>query len=154
MKSSKEYWVLNILESASEKTEEGGVKGRLKMQKLSVLVQEDLDDRDNMEWNTISDFRGPRQKGLSRLLMSLDELDMAELEQMRDETTLRRITKKGRDYFQSLDKFLNKMDPEFEEKRNSIEDDTISENIDKSGNELVEKEEIQDLKDNPLEEDL
>lgn len=154
MKPSKEYWVLDILETASEDTEEGGVKGRLKMQKLSALVRENIDEEDRPEWNMISDFRGPREPGLSRLLMSFDDLDLVELEQMRDETMLRRITEKGRGYFESLDRYFDKMDPDFEEEKEAIENDVISENVDKSGNELVETDEIQDLKDNTLGDDV
>lgn len=154
MKPSKEYWILDILETASDNTEEGGVKGRLKMEKLSALVREDIDEKGRPEWGMIADFRGPRDPGLSRLLMSFDDLDLVELEQMRDETLLRRITAKGRSYFASLDRFFNKIDPDFEEEKERIESDVIDENVDKSGNELVELDEIKELKNNTLGDDL
>lgn len=154
MKPPKEYWALDILETASEETEEGGVKGRLKMQKLSVLVRENMDEEERPEWDMISDFRGPRDPGLTRLLRSFDDLDMVELEEMRDETLLRRITEKGRGYFESLDRFFDKMNPDFKGEREEAEDEALAEHIDKSGNELVETEEVQDLKDNTLGEDV
>lgn len=154
MKPPKEYWALHILETASEETEEGGVKGRLKMQKLSALVRENMDEEERPEWNMISDFRGPRDPGLTRLLRSFDGLDIVELEEMRDETLLRRITEKGRGYFESLDRFFDKMNPDFEEEREEVEDEVLAEHIDKSGNELVETEEVQDLKDNTLGDDV
>lgn len=154
MKPPKEYWALDILETASEETEEGGVKGRLKMQKLSALVRENMDEEERPEWDMISDFRGPRDPGLTRLLRSFDDLDMVELEEMRDETLLRRITEKGRGYFESLDRFFDKMNPDFEEEREEVEDEALAEHIGKSGNELVETEEVQDLKDNTLGDDV
>lgn len=154
MKPSKEYWLLDILETASEESEDDGVKGRLKMQKLSVLVQENIEEDKKPEGKMISDFRGPREKGATRLLKSFHDLDMVELEQMRDETLRRRITEKGREYFESMDQFFRKMNPGFEEEKEEIDEEVISENIDKSGEELVETEEIQDLKDNALGEEL
>lgn len=154
MKPSREYWVLDILETATEESEDEGVKGRLKMEKLSVLIRENIEEENTSDWDLISDFRGPRDKGLTRLLRSFDDLDIVELEQMRDDTLRRRITGKGREYFESMDRFFSKMNPEFEEEKEEIDEEVISENIDKSGEELVEMEEIQDLKDNELGDEL
>lgn len=150
MKPSKEYWVLDIINTASDEGEDKGVKGKLKMEKLSTLVRENIDEQERPEWSLISDFRGPRDPGLSRLLASFDDLDIVELEEMRDQTLLRRITKKGKRYFKSMDRFHKKVNPDFEEKKERVEKNAIRENIDKSGNELVETEEIQELKDNVL----
>ena len=38
----KSYWLLELLEYASENTEEEGVKGSLKMEKLNVLVRQKM----------------------------------------------------------------------------------------------------------------
>lgn len=150
MKPSKEYWVLDILETASQENDEGGVKGRLKMQKLNALVQENIEEEKKPSGKLISDFRGPRDKGVTRLLKSFEDLDIVELKEARDGTLRRRITEKGKVYFESLDRFFSIIGPDFEEEKEKIEEEVIAKNIDKSGEELVETEEIQEMKDNAL----
>lgn len=146
----KDYWILDILDIASEETEEGGVKGRLKMDKLAVLVRENLDEDVKGEWSIISDFRGPRDPGLTRLLQTYSDLDLTELEKMRDETILRKITKKGEKYFHSLDRFYQKISPRVAESKENIDKEVLEKDIDKTGEELVETDEIQELKDGAL----
>ena len=67
----KSYWLLGILEYASENTEEEGVKGSLKLEKLNVLVRQKMikmgHEEDN--WELMMKPFGPADPGgLSRML--------------------------------------------------------------------------------------
>ena len=142
----KDYWVLNILDVASKQTEERGVKGSLKMEKISVLVRENLEKFGYESWDLIRNFRGPTDPGLSRLLQAYRDLDIVELERMRDGTLVYKIANKGKNFLKSLDSFFNRIDPNFEKTKKKINEKVLHNNIKKSGNELVNLKEIQELK--------
>ncbi|PKP60892.1 MAG: hypothetical protein CVT88_01685 [Candidatus Altiarchaeales archaeon HGW-Altiarchaeales-1] len=141
----KDYWMLSILDVAEKQTEEKGVKGKLKMEKTSVLVRQELTRLGYENWDLLRNFRGPTDPGLSRLLQSFHDLSIVELEKIRDETITYKITKKGKNIYNSIDSFYNKINPNFKKIKEEI-NGMLQRNIKKSGNELLELEEIQDLK--------
>lgn len=145
----KSYWLLGILEYASENTEEGGVKGSLKMEKLNVLVRQEMikmgHEGDN--WELMMKPFGPTDPGgLSRMLQKYHLLDIAELEKIRDETLIYKITQKGKKIKYGLDLFFSKISSNAPLIKERIEKEVLEENITKSGNQLVKTPEIQKLK--------
>jgi len=142
----KNYWILDILDVASKQTEDKGVRGSLKMEKISVLVRENLAQFDYGNWDLVRNFRGPTDPGLSRLLQAYHDLDIIKLERIRDGTLVHRITDKGRTFLKSLNSYFSKIDPNFEKAKKEINENILQHNIKKSGNELVGLKEIQDLK--------
>jgi hypothetical protein len=145
----KSYWLLGILEYASENTEEGGVKGSLKMEKLNVLVRQKMikmgHEEDN--WELMMKHFGPTDPGgLSRMLQKYHLLDIAELEKIRDETIIYKITQKGKKIKYGLDLFFSKISRNTPSIKEKIEREVLEENITRSGNQLVKTPEIQKLK--------
>lgn len=145
----KSYWLLGILEYASENTEEEGVKGSLKLEKLNVLVRQKMikmgHEEDN--WELMMKPFGPADPGgLSRMLQKYHLLDIAELEKIRDETLIYKITQKGKKIKYGLDLFYSKISSNVPLIKEKIEKDVLEENITKSGNQLVKTPEIQKLK--------
>jgi len=145
----KSYWLLEILEYASENTEEGGVKGSLKMEKLNVLVRQKSIEMgyEKANWELMMKTFGPADPGgLSRMLQKYHLLDLVELERIRDETIIYKITQKGKKIKYGLDLFFSKISSNIPSIKEKIEKEALKENITKSGNELVETAEIQKLK--------
>ena len=145
----KSYWLLGILEYASENTEEEGVKGSLKMEKLNVLVRQKMIEMGHEEdnWELIMKPFGPADPGgLSRMLQKYHLLDIAELEKIRDETLIYKITQKGKKIKYGLDLFFSKISSNAPLIKERIEKEVLEENITKSGNQLVKTPEIQKLK--------
>lgn len=145
----KSYWILGILEYASENTEDGGVKGSLKMEKLNVLVRQKMikmgHEVDN--WELMMKPFGPADPGgLSRMLQKYHLLDIVKLEKIRDETLIYKITQKGKKIKCGLDSFYSRISNNVTLIKEKIEKDVLEENITKSGNQLVKTPEIQKLK--------
>lgn len=145
----KDYWVLNILDISSKQTREEGIRGFLKMEKLSVISREKLVKLGYEGWGLIRNFRGPTDPGLSRLLQTYHTLDIVELERLRGETILIKLKGKGKKYLNSLESFFSKLDPGFKSLKNNV-NNKLNKNINKSGNELSKLREIQKLKEKPL----
>ena len=145
----KSYWLLGILEYASENTEEGGVKGSLKMEKLNFLVRQKMIKmgHEGNNWELVMKPFGPTDPGgLSRMLQKYHLLDIAELEKIRDETLIYKITQKGKKIKYGLDLFFSKISSNAPLIKEIIEKEVLEENITKSGNQLVKTPEIQKLK--------
>ncbi len=145
----KSYWLLEISEYATEHTEEGGVEGSLKMEKLNVLVRQKLIELGHVktDWELMMKPFGPTDAGgLSRMLKKYHLLDIIELEKIRDEPILYKITQKGKKIKYGLDLFFSKISSNTYSIKERIEKDVLEENITKSGNQLAETPEIQKLK--------
>ena len=71
---------------------------------------------------------------------------IAELEKIRDETIIYKITQKGKEMQYGLDSFYSKISSNIPLIKKRIEKEVLEENITKSGNQLVKTPEIQKLK--------
>ncbi len=144
---NRNYWVLEILDY-STKSIDDGVSGKLKMEKLSVEVREELIKQGyENPWRLIRNFRGPTEPGLSRLMICFQKLGLIEIEQIKNQGVKYLITEKGIKVKNGLDKFFSKINPIEIQIKEIMEDRVLKKWINKTGNEIVESSEIiQDMK--------
>lgn len=143
---TKNYWVLDILDVASKETDEEGIRGSLKMEKISALVRENIGKSGYGKWNLVRNFRGPTDPGLTRLLHTYKDLDLIELKRRKEDTLTHKITEKGKKIKNSFERFFRNVDEDFENTKEKVDREVLRKHIEKSGNELVKMEEIQELK--------
>ncbi len=141
--SNRNYWVLEILDYADKYANDGGISGKLKMQKLSVEVREELINNGyENPWRFIRNFRGPTDPGLSRLMISFQKLELVEIEQIKNQGIKYILTEKGIKVKNSLDKFFSKINPLEAKVKYQIEEGVLKKWINKTGNEIVESSEV------------
>lgn len=141
--SDRIYWILEILEYSNKHALDGCVSGKLKMEKLSVEVREEL-IKNGYEnpWKLIRNFRGPTEPGLSRLMINFQKIGLIEIEQMERDGLKFLITQKGTKVKNSLDKFFSKINPTNIQYKEKIENEILKKWINKTGNEIVKSSEI------------
>lgn len=141
--SNRNYWVLEILDYSNRNCKDGGISGKLKMQKLSVEVREELIAKGyENPWKFLLNFRGPTDPGLSRLMMSFQTLGLLELEQIKNQGVKYLIKEKGIKVKRGLDKFYSRINPIEIRVKGIIEEKVLKKWINKTGNEIVESSEI------------
>jgi hypothetical protein len=139
---NRNYWILEIL-NYSKISVDGGVSGKLKMEKLSAEVREGLIKQGNENpWRLKRDFRGPTEPGLSRLMISFQKLGLIEIEQIKSQGVIYLIKEKGVKVKNSYDKFFSKINPIGIQIKETIEEEVLKKWINKTGNEIVESSEI------------
>ncbi len=144
----KTFWIFDIIDFAETNASEKGVIGALKLEKLNVKVREELRKNDFYieGWDLIRNFRGPTYLGLSRMLDKYQKLDLIELQDIENRTIKYTLTEKGRNFKHGLEKYTSKINPVFQELKESVNNMLLKE-IHKSGKELVEtSDEIKEMK--------
>lgn len=122
---------------------DGEIEGELKFNKVLYKYRDTSVEKD--DWAFDREQWGPTDPGFTSLMQSLDELDVADLEEV-DRTHIFQLTAKGEDVAQGLRRGLDKLDPGFGE-RISTMFSIAEQDKDRSGSEIEQDDVIQKAKE-------
>lgn len=122
---------------------DGEIDGELKYQK--VLYKYRVNALKEEDWGFTRERWGPTDPGFTEIMQSLDDLDLAELDED-DRIHIFRLTEGGREVASGLKRGLGKLDPGFSPRIQTILGIAESDK-DRSGSEIVEDEVVQKAKE-------
>ncbi|OVE85667.1 hypothetical protein [Natronolimnobius baerhuensis] len=122
---------------------DGEIDGELKYQK--VLYKYRVNALEDDDWSFTRERWGPTDPGFTEIMQSLDDLDLAELEED-DRMHIFRLTDTGEEVADGLKRGLSKLDPGFSPRIQTILGIAESDK-DRSGSEIVEDEIVQNAKE-------
>ncbi|WP_148705730.1 hypothetical protein [Methanosarcina siciliae] len=126
------------------------IEGSLKFEKVCYELKESLIENgykcgQNFEFKR--DEFGPRDPGLSKANIKFEMMGLMEIEkELGKKSVTYRIKEKGKLWVESLTKFYNKTIPNFSS-ISKVADDSLEENINLSGSQIVKKERVQKAKE-------
>lgn len=132
---------------------DGEIEGRLKYHKslFQYRNQRGLDEED---WPFSREERGPMDEGFTELMDDYEKLGLVEVDEEEGKVYVYRDTEKGSRVVEGLRRGLRKIRGEEEEEREKTAELIATLNIDRSGNEIVEDEDVQEAKENPYQSDV
>ncbi|OYR54155.1 hypothetical protein DJ73_05790 [Halorubrum sp. Ea1] len=122
---------------------DGEMDGELKYHK--VLYKYRVNALEKEDWGFTRDRWGPTDPGFTEIMQSLDDLDLAELDED-DRMHIVRMTNGGKEVADGLKRGLSKLDPGFSPRIQTILGIAESDK-DRPGSEIVEDEIIQEAKE-------
>lgn len=132
---------------------EGEIDGRLKYHKsLYQYRNEQALDESDIPFRV--EERGPMAEGFTALMEEYERLGLVEVDEEEGKVYIYRKTEKGSRVIEGLRRGLRKIKGEETEERERTAELVASLNLDRSGNEIVEDEEIQEAKENPYQSDV
>lgn len=122
---------------------EGVIDGELKYQK--VLYKYRVNALEEEDWGFTRERWGPTDPGFTEIMQSLEDLDLAELDE-NDQIHIFRLTNGGKEVADGIKRGLSKLDPGFSPRIQTILGIAESDK-DRSGSEIVEDEVVQEAKE-------
>lgn len=132
---------------------DGEIKGRLKYHK-SLFQYRNERGLDEDDWSFSREERGPMDEGFTELMDDYEKLGLVEVDEEEGKVYVYRDTEKGSRVIEGLRRGLRKIRGEEEEEREKAAELIATLNFDRSGNEIVEDEDIQEAKENPYQSDV
>lgn len=128
----------------------GEIEGRAKYHKLLFNYVEEEAKDSSLEF--VVEERGPYDPGLSKAMQRYMEVGLVDVEDDEEPHTVEQ-TKKGKRYMSGYERTKKRLDETYRETREQIAN-IVSRHGDKSANEMVERENVQDAKENPMRKEL
>lgn len=132
---------------------DGEIDGRLKYHK-SLFQYRNERGLDEDDWPFSREERGPMDEGFTDLMDDYEKLGLVEVDEEEGKVYVYQDTEKGSRVVEGLRRGLRKIRGEEEDEREKTVELIASLNIDRSGNEIVEDEDIQEAKENPYQSDV
>jgi hypothetical protein len=132
---------------------DGEIEGRLKYHK-SLFQYRNERGLDEEDWPFSREERGPMDEGFTDLMDDYEKLGLVEVDEKEGKVYVYRDTEKGSRVTKGLRRGLRKIRGEAENQREETAELIATLNIDRSGNEIVEDEDIQEAKENPYQSDV
>ncbi|MFC7020424.1 MULTISPECIES: hypothetical protein [Haloarcula] len=132
---------------------EGEIDGRLKYHK-SLYQYRNAQELDETDWPFRSEERGPMDEGFTALMEEYEKLGLVEVDDEEGKIYIYRTTETGSRVIRGLRRGLRKIRGEEAEDREETAELIAELNIDRSGNEIVEDEDVQEAKENPYQSDV
>jgi len=132
---------------------EGEIDGRLKYHK-SLYQYRNAQGMDETDWPFRSEERGPMDEGFTALMDEYEKLGLVKVDEEEGKIYIYRTTETGSRVIQGLRRGLRKIHGEETEDREETAEVIAELNIDRSGSEIVEDEDIQEAKENPYQSDV
>ncbi len=125
------------------------IEGNLKFEKICYDLKDSL-IKSGHSCGSVFEFKrdnfGPRDPGISKANLKFEMMDIIEIkEKLEKGSKTYRIKEKGINWIESLNRFFHKTESKFDEIIDTM-DESLSENKDLKGHQLVEKESIQKTK--------
>lgn len=129
---------------------DGEIEGRLKFHKS--LYQYRNSESSSEDWTFRREEHGPLDPGFSSRMQAYEDLDLAEVDEDKEPHRFR-ITSKGKRFARGLGNGLSKLRDGFDEQRDSLKD-IASRNMDRTGSEIEQDEDVQEAKEEPYQTDV
>ncbi|WP_049893554.1 hypothetical protein [Halogranum rubrum] len=128
----------------------GHIEGRAKYHKLLFNYADEQTEDSSLDF--VLEERGPYDPGLSKAMRRYLDLGLVEVEEDEEPHKISE-TEKCKRYMSGYERTKMRLDDAFNTTKTRIKD-TVSRHGDKSANEMVQRDNIQDAKDNPLQKNL
>ncbi|PSP93483.1 hypothetical protein BRC91_09530 [Halobacteriales archaeon QS_4_62_28] len=125
---------------------DGKIEGAAKFNKL--LYKHESEEDIETEITQIRDQRGPREPGLSQTMQRYIDLGLIKVDKSEEPHTVEE-TKKGNRYMSGWERTKMRFDRSFREKKRAVSN-TIRKHGDRSANEIVQDDDIQEEKEKPV----
>lgn len=124
----------------------GEIQGRAKYHKLLYNYWDEESEDSSLSF--IREDYGPYDPGLSRAIRRYFDLGLVDVDESEEPYTVSQ-TDKGRRYMSGFERTKMRLDKGFRQTRERIQN-TVFKHGDKSASEMVERENIQEVKDEPF----
>lgn len=125
---------------------DGEIEGRAKYHKLLFNYVDEEAEESSLDF--VVEERGPYDPGLSKTMQRYMEVGLVEVDDDEEPHTVEQ-TKKGERYMSGYERTKNRLDETYQVTRERIAN-IVNRHGDKSANEMVERENVQDAKENPM----
>jgi uncharacterized protein YwgA len=129
---------------------EGRIEGRAKYHKLLFNYADE--EADETALTFVREERGPYDPGLSQAIQRYMDLGLVDVEDDEEPHEVEQ-TQKGRRYMSGYERTKMRLDGSFRQTKERIRN-TIKRHGDKSASEMVDEENVQDAKENPMRKEL
>lgn len=129
---------------------EGRIEGRAKYHKLLFNYADE--EADETALTFVREERGPYDPGLSQAIQRYMDLGLVDVEDDEEPHEVEQ-TKKGRRYMSGYERTKMRLDESFRQTKERIRN-TVKRHGDKSASEMVDEENVQDAKENPMRKEL
>jgi uncharacterized protein YwgA len=129
---------------------EGRIEGRAKYHKLLFNYADE--EADETALTFVREERGPYDPGLSQAIQRYMDLGLVDVEDDEEPHEVEQ-TEKGRRYMSGYERTKMRLDDSFRQTKERIRN-TIKRHGDKSASEMVDEENVQDAKENPMRKEL
>lgn len=129
---------------------EGRIEGRAKYHKLLFNYADE--EADETALTFVREERGPYDPGLSQAIQRHMDLGLVDVEDDEEPHEVEQ-TEKGRRYMSGYERTKMRLDDSFRQTKERIRN-TIKRHGDKSASEMVDEENVQDAKENPMRKEL
>lgn len=129
---------------------DGRIEGRAKYHKLLFNYYDEETEDSSLRF--VREERGPFDPGLSKAIRQYEKLGLVQVDE-EDEPHEIEETEKGKRYMSGYERAKMRLDETFSKTRSRIAN-TIDKYGDKSANQMVEEENIQDAKEEPFRKEL
>lgn len=123
----------------------GRIEGRAKYHKLLFKYQQ---DKEEAPLTFVREERGPYDPGLSEAMQRYSDLGLVKVDDS-DEPHEVIETEKGQRYMSGYERTKTRLDDAFARTREKVEE-VVRHHGDRSANDIVEDEDVQEAKDNPF----
>lgn len=129
---------------------DGRIEGRAKYHKLLFNYVDEEAEETTLRF--VAEARGPYDPGLSQAMQRYVDLGLVEVHDEEEPHEVEQ-TEKGKRYMSGYERVKMRLDERFRETRESIRN-TVAKHGDKSANEMVGEENVQEAKENPMRKEL
>lgn len=129
---------------------DGRIEGRAKYHKLLFNYYDEEAEDSSLRF--VTEKRGPFDPGLSKAIRQYEKLGLVQVDE-EDEPHEIEETEKGKRYMSGYERAKMRLDEAFSNTWRQISD-TIDEHGDKSANEMVNEENVQEAKEEPFRKEL
>lgn len=128
----------------------GRIEGRAKYHKLLFNYSDEEAEETNLTF--VREERGPYDPGLSQAMQRYVDLGLVEVDDKEEPHEVEQ-TDKGKRYMSGFERAKMRLDERFRETKQRIQK-TVQKHGDKSASEMVEEENAQEAKENPMRKEL
>ncbi|WP_433624053.1 hypothetical protein [Halomicrococcus sp. NG-SE-24] len=129
---------------------DGRIEGRAKYHKLLFNYVDEETEESSLDF--VVEERGPYDPGLSQTMQQYEDLGLIEVDDDEEPHEIEE-TEKGQRYMSGYERAKERLDTAFQQTKERISS-TVKRHGDKSANEMVERENVQKAKDNPMRKEL
>lgn len=129
---------------------DGHIEGRAKYHKLLFNYADE--EADDTTLTFVREERGPYDPGLSQAMQRYIDLGLVDVEEDEEPHEVEQ-TAKGERYMSGYERAKMRLDESFRETKERIRN-TVQKHGDKSASEMVDEENVQDAKENPMRKEL
>lgn len=129
---------------------DGQIKGRAKYHKLLFNYADE--DAEETSLNFVVEERGPYDPGLSQAMQRYADLGLVEVDEEEEPHEVEQ-TEKGRRYMSGYERAKLRLDETYHKTKQRIKS-TIKKHGDKTANEMIDEENVQEAKEHPVGKEL